>query len=370
MFRTPLHDSHATHGARMVDFHGWEMPVSYRSIQEEVLRVRRGAGVFDLSHMGRVFVRGPDRVALLEHVTSAPVARLEPGRIRYAILPTEEGGVIDDILVYADRDEILLVVNAGNRLRDLEWIRGHATGLRVDIDDRTEALAMIAIQGPEAVERLSPLCAAKVSDLGYYRFRRERVSGVEVLLSRTGYTGEDGFEIVADAARAGGLWRELLASGGDGAVWPIGLGARDTLRLEAGMPLYGHELSDQTNPLEAGLEWAVRKESHFIGDEAIARVASRGVARRLMGLVVDSKRIPRQGALVTKDGVPAGVVTSGTASPTLQRTIAMAYVDGKHAVPGTSVHAAIREDLAPSEVVDLPFYSRTRRRGRFEPLPA
>lgn len=365
MHRTPLADEHRKLGARMVDFHGWEMPVAYGSIQDEAVHVRTCAGAFDLSHMGRVFVRGEDRLAFLESIASAPVSKIRPGRVRYSLLCNDEGGVLDDILISGEEEDYFVVVNASNREKDLAWMHEKAKGMHVTIDDQTQDLVMIALQGPEAQVRLQPLTDVDLSRdaLRYYRFRRGVVCGVPAIVSRTGYTGEDGFEVVADAKEGPAIWRAILAAGDDGKVRPIGLGARDTLRLEAGMPLYGNELREDWNPIEAGLGWAIKSEPPFAGRDAMRRQEAAGLGRRMVGLEVDSPRIPRTGAEIRApegDG-GIGVVTSGTVSPNLRRTVAIAYVARDHAAPGTSVRAQVRHDFAAARVVDLPFLSRTRK---------
>ncbi len=348
--RTPLHDVHVRRGARMVDFHGWEMPIQYRGIVEEHAAVRNGAGLFDLSHMGRLRVRGRDRRAFLQRVLTIDVDRLSPGRCRYAFLLTEKGTVVDDLIVYAGAEDDLLVVNASNREKDLAWLREHRSG-DATVEDETFEVALLAPQGPRSLETVRKALGLDPGGLGYYSFGD--FGGVPV--SRTGYTGEDGFEVFVPAARAAETWERLVAAG----AVPAGLGARDTLRTEAAMPLYGNDIDDTTTPLEAGLDFAVALDKpDFIGRDALR--ADPRPARRLAGLVLESRRIARHGYEVFHAGSKAGAVTSGTWSPTLEKSIALAYLPRELRKPGQEVEVDVRGRREKARTVKLPFYRREK----------
>ena len=367
MQETPLHDVHPTHGARMVEFGGWHMPVQYGPILEEVETVRKRAGLFDLGHMGRVRVTGKEATAYLDRLNTNFCARIPKGSIRYSLLCKEDGFPIDDLLVYReDDDAYYLVVNASNTERDLAWMREHAQGRDVEIEDLTPTTTMVALQGPVAQGVLQPLCDRDLAGIGYYRFGFATVLGVpDVRLSRTGYTGEDGFEIYFPNEHAEAMWKGLLEAGRDAGVRPCGLGSRDTLRLEAGMSLYGHEIDEQHHPLEAGLDFAVSfadEKGDWIGREALM-AAKKHPTRRLVGVTTDGPRVPRQGyALVRADGQVAGEVVSGSVSPTLGTNIGSAYVSLGSAEPGAELEMDIRGKRQACVVRDLPFYSRTRKK--------
>lgn len=361
MLKTPLHDEHIALGARMVPFGGWNMPVQYRSILEEARHVRQSCGLFDLCHMGRFVFRGPGAEALLQRVVTNDVTKIKPGVIRYALLTREDGTVIDDVLVYRDpvhEGGFFVVVNAGNLERDRAWIQKHATDYDCEFVDRSEALAMIALQGPRSEEILNPLCSTDLSQLGYYKWTHAQACGLDASISRTGYTGEDGFEIYFDAAEAARVWRQILEHGAPLGIEAIGLGARDTLRLEAGMALYGHELDDQTNPYEAGLGWAVKLKSGFIGADALAKVKADGPVRTLLGLETTSRRVPRQGYPIVRDGREIGKVASGTYSPVRECNIATVFVESGSASAGDSVSFRVRDHDEPATLRELPFYKR------------
>ncbi|HXG61802.1 MAG TPA: glycine cleavage system aminomethyltransferase GcvT [Planctomycetota bacterium] len=349
--RTPLHESHVRLGARMVDFHGWEMPIQYSGIVEEHTAVRTRAGLFDLSHMGRVRVAGPARRAFLQRILTINVDKVAPGRCKYTFFLTERGTTIDDLVFYADPQRDLLVVNASNREKDLDWLRRHAPAEGVTLQDETFDVALVAVQGPRSVEIVRKALGIDPSGLRYYSFG----AFGEFLVSRTGYTGEDGFEIFVPKARAAETWERLSGAGAP----PAGLGARDTLRTEAGMPLYGNELDETTTPLEAGLDFAVDlKKPDFIGAAALRTQGP--PSRRLAGLVLESRRIPRTGYEVFREGRAVGRVTSGTFGPTVGRSIAMAYLPAELARPGEAVEIDIRGRREPARVVALPFYRREK----------
>jgi aminomethyltransferase len=357
--RTPLYDWHAAHGARMVPFGGWDMPVQYGGIVAEHRAVRGGAGLFDISHMARVNFTGPDAQALLESVFTNAVGTMKDGQVRYGFLCNESGGILDDVLVYRWPDHFTMVVNASNREKILAWLRQHAAGKSVRIDDRTGDTAMIAVQGPKAVELVANLFADDVSKLKYYYAMPTRYRGQDCVVSRTGYTGEDGFEVMLPNALAVPLWEELVARG----AVPCGLGARDTLRLEAAMPLYGHELNETIDPIQAGLGWAVKLDKgEFVGRGALQyAVELIGRQPTRVGLELDGKRAAREGSqVVLGDGRPIGTVTSGSYAPWLEKSIAMAYVPPDSAQPGTKLLVDIRGTPTPATVVPLPFYKRNK----------
>jgi aminomethyltransferase len=366
MKQTPLLAVHRALGAKTIEFGGWDMPVQYGPILDEVRCVREKVGLFDLSHMGRVRVTGPERVAFLDRVVTNHVAKIPRGSIRYALLCKEDGNPIDDLLVYRDEDEVLLVVNAANHDVDMAWLAEHARGFDVTIDDLTAELAMIALQGPASRAVLERVCDLDLETLRYYRFARGTLCGMpDTFVSRTGYTGELGYELYVPAAEAERVWRELTAAGEPEGLRPIGLGARDTLRLEAGLALYGHEIDAEHNPIEAGLDFAVsfdEAKGDWIGRAALERVR-KAPRRKLVGLTSDGPRIPRQGQelIVASDGAGdvVGTVCSGSRSPTLDTNIATAYVPVslEH---GTAVEIDFRGKRQTAVVRPLPFYSRTR----------
>ncbi len=368
MQTTALESAHVALGARMVPFAGWNMPVQYRGILDEARTVRERAGLFDLGHMGRVELRGPGAEAFLQRLQTNDAAAIQPGRIRYAMILDEDGLTQDDILVYRNpRDDgFFVVVNAGNHARDLERMRAVGADFDVEIDDRTHELGMIAIQGPLSERITQRLCKDDLAALKYYAWMHTELHGVPLRLSRTGYTGEDGFEAYVPKGHEREIWDAFLAAGEADGLTPIGLGARDTLRHEAGMPLYGHELDETTNPLEAGLGWAVKMNHDFVGRAALERVqAAGGTGRRLVGLVTHSKRCPRQGYPITQDGREVGKVCSGSISPTLSAggtptNIATAYVEDAAAAPGAELQFVVRDKPEPCTVTDLPFYKRKR----------
>jgi aminomethyltransferase len=355
--RTPLYDWHVSHGARMVDFGGWDMPVQYTSITEEHNAVRTGAGLFDVSHMGRLSFGGAGALDLIQHVYTNDAATMKDGQVRYGLICNEQGGIRDDVLVYRWPYGWAMVVNASNREKIVGWIEGQRGGRDVTMTDQTLTTAMIAVQGPKAVEVCRGIAEADASQLRYYFATPTRYRGKGCVVSRTGYTGEDGFEFMVAADQAVTLWEELLNRGAK----PCGLGARDTLRLEAAMPLYGHELNEDTDPLQAGLGWAVKLgKGDFLGRDALLRRQNDPTLRRRVGLELEGKRIAREGAAVLSGGREVGRVTSGTYSPTLDRVIAMAYVDPALTAAGTACDVDVRGKSAPAKVAPLPFYKRQK----------
>jgi aminomethyltransferase len=364
--QTPLHPWHIERGARMVDFAGWSMPIQYTSIVEEHLAVRRAVGVFDVSHMGRLRFEGQDAARFLDRLLTRRVSDLVPGKIRYSLVTNEQGGILDDVLLYhmetpSGRRYYLLVVNAGNRAKIVSWLNAHRSEADGDVEmwDRTEETAMIAVQGPRAAEILEPLVKAKLEKLVYYSGVVTEQFGRPCTVSRTGYTGEDGFELVVRAEDALDIVHNLFRAGQPHGIRPAGLGARDTLRLEAGMPLYGHELSEQINPYQAGLGFAVNlKDRDFIGRPALVERKSDPRQTRRVGLELAGRRVPREHYPVLEANENVGEITSGTFSPTLEKPIAMAYVRPEVAVTGKPLAVDIRGRPEPARVVELPFYRR------------
>ncbi len=358
---TPLIDAHKALDARLIEFGGWLMPVQYTSIIEEHRAVRERVGLFDLSHMGELYVEGPDAGAALAAALVTDPPSLAIGRAHYSMICTPDGGIIDDLIVYRLAESTFLVVaNAGNAGVVSDALAERLVTFKAVLDDRALATGLLAVQGPRSIDALKPHTDVDLDALKYYAIAEGTVAGIPALVARTGYTGEDGFEVFVDTAQTARLWDVLLEAvrGHDGL--PIGLGARDTLRLEAGMPLYGNELDLETNPFEAGLGRVVKlaKPDEFVGRAALEKVARDGPSRRLVGLIVEGRGIARHGYPVMVGDRRTGVVTSGTQSPSLGVPIAMAYVAPGDAEPGTVVDIEIRDARVPARVVALPFYKR------------
>ncbi len=366
MERTVLHDWHQAHHGRMVDFAGWSMPVQYTSIVEEHTAVRERLGLFDISHMGRLEFQGLDAVRFLDHLLTNEVGTLQPGQVRYSLVCKEDGGILDDVLVYRVEQSLdgspthLLVVNASNRLKILDWIRTQQPGFDVMVVDRTLAWGMIAVQGPQACTLLAGYGTPDPAPSRYYTCWKGQTPRGPAIVSRTGYTGEDGLELIVPAEITVDVWTDLMSRGQSLGILPCGLGCRDTLRLEAAMPLYGHELSEQIDPLTAGLKFAVKLSKDFVGRPRLAEIAASPLDRVRVGLVLEGRRIAREHTPVKVGGDVIGEVTSGTFSPTLQRTIAMAYVSKAFAAPGTPVAVDLRGKLEPAQITPLPFYRRSQ----------
>jgi aminomethyltransferase len=363
MHATALESTHVALGARMVPFAGWSMPVQYRPILDEARTVRTKAGLFDLGHMGRVKVHGRQAEAFLQRLQTNDVAAIPPGRIRYAMILNEQGLTQDDILVYRNpkNDGFFVVINAGNTERDLGIMRDVAKGFDVVVEDCTHSLGMIAIQGPLSQQITQRFCQGDLASVKYYGWIDTVVCGIPMTLSRTGYTGEDGFEVYVPTGHEKKVWDAFFEAGSKDGLTAIGLGARDTLRHEAGMPLYGHEIDETTNPLEAGLDWAVKMNHDFVGKKALEQVLAKGgTGRKLVGLVSDSKRCPRQGYPLVANGQQIGQVCSGSISPTLDTNIATAYVRTEFTAPGTKLEFLVRDKAEPCTVRELPFYKRAK----------
>jgi aminomethyltransferase len=374
--QTPLFDWHAEHGGRLVDFAGWSMPVHYGSIVAEHNATRSAAGLFDVSHMGRLLFNGDGAEGFLDSLVTRRVTDMQPGQVRYGLVTNDIGGILDDVLVYRlppeptgvqaskeNQPSYLMVVNASNRSKIVCWIEARLCD-RPDVEwrDVTEDLAMIAIQGPRAFELLGPLVMDDISTLRYYHCRRTIVEGESSIISRTGYTGEDGFEVILPSKVATSVWQRVLDAGKSLGVMACGLGCRDTLRLEAAMPLYGHELSEDVTPFQAGLRFAVDLDGRtFPGREALCKVQQLPPSRVRVGLELLDKRVPREHYSIQLNGEPVGEVTSGTFSPTLNKPIAMGYVDAKHAAVGAELSIDIRGSAELARVVKLPFYRRSKK---------
>jgi len=353
--RTPLYETHRRLGARMVEFAGFAMPVHYTSILEEHSAVRERAGLFDVSHMGQIYLSGPGALAATERLLTCPVASLPQGAVRYGLLCNESGGVVDDVTVYRLGEQALfLCVNAANLEKDHHWILAHADG--AEVEDRSPALGLLALQGPASQLILERASGLALGPLKRFRFVEASVAETPALLSRTGYTGSDGFEIYVESPRTPRVFETLLAVGERLGLQPCGLGARDTLRLEAALPLYGHELDDTTSPLEARLDRFVKlTQGGFLGCEAIAKRKAQGHPRLLVGFTLEERGIARSGHVLTHGGTAVGVVTSGGPSPSLGISIGLGYVPPSLAIVGTPLSVVIRERSVAARVVETPF---------------
>ncbi len=353
--RTPLYDEHRSLGARLVDFAGWEMPVQYEGIKAEHEAVRARAGLFDVSHMGEAVFRGPDAERAVQRLVTRDVGRLATGQAGYSAVCYENGGTVDDVIVYRREGDFLVVVNASNRDKDIEHFRENVSDLDVEVADESDDWALLALQGPEAADLLQKITTTDLSGLKPFRFAEGEVAGARTMISRTGYTGEDGFELYLSPEDAPRVWRELLGAG----ATPAGLGARDTLRLEAGMCLYGNELDPETTPLEAGIGFAVHldKEEEFIGQEALRAEKEQGLRKKLVGFELEGRGIARHDHEVRAGDETVGRVTSGTLSPTLNKAIGLAFVS-----PGVEdrFEVMVRERPVEAHTVPLPFYKRQR----------
>ncbi len=362
--RTPFYDYHVSSGGKMVDFAGWEMPILYRGIVDEHEQTRRSGSIFDVSHMGRLSFKGKDAMAFLNKLSVRDISKAYVGQSKYSLICNAAGGILDDVIISRDEKNWLMVCNASNR----EKLWKHFTEVRkannfdLDMVDNTESTAMVAIQGPKVIDRLSGVLPGDLKGIKRYHFETSSFMMIKFTIFRSGYTGEDGIELVIPAKMAG-MAIKMLAGKGDSETATIrlaGLGARDTLRLEAGMPLYGHELSEEIDPISASLGWAVNLDHDFIGAEALRKIAADGPKRKLIGLELEGRRIARQGTPIVADGKVIGEVTSGTFGPTVQKSIAMAYVDAAFAAEGTKLGADLKGTINPATVVKLPFYKREK----------
>ncbi len=361
--RTPLYEQHCALGARLVEFGGWEMPVQYSSILDEHRAVRTSAGLFDVSHMGEFKVEGPDALTFLQYLVPNDVSRLAINQALYTTLCLPNGNVIDDLLIYRLADmHYMLVVNAANIDKDFAWVEQQAQHFKdVHVFNQSDTTSLLALQGPATQAILQPLTDVDLSAISYYHCLPGVVAGVNCIISRTGYTGEDGFELYCAPVDVVGLWNDLLSAGKDKGLLPAGLGARDTLRLEAAYCLYGHELDEQTNPLEANLSWTVKlQKGNFVGRDALLQVKEQGPRRKLVGVVLIDRGVPRGGYLIYDNDQPIGVLTSGAPGITVNKNIGLGYVDAAHAVIGNSVQIDIRGRRIAAQIVALPFYKRAK----------
>ena len=356
--RTPLYDRHVAAGARMVEFAGYDMPLQYSSIRDEHVAVRTRAGLFDLSHMGEVRITGDGALRTLQSLLTNDVAPLQPGAALYSVMCNERGGIVDDVVAYRDPGGYLVVVNAACRAKDVAWMHEHLVD--AEMDDLSDSLALLAVQGPRAVELVQRLVGPDVIGVPSFHFVDTEVAGVHAAVSRTGYTGEDGFELYVDAPAAAGLWDTIIEAGHDVGLVPCGLGARDTLRLEAGLRLYGQDMDDTTDPFSSGLAWTVKlNKGEFIGAAALRELDPKHPPRRFIGLRLPERAIARHGSAVSAGGNVIGHVTSGTFSFTLGHGIATASVD-PDAGPDTELTVDIRGNAVAAQRVPLPFYRRPR----------
>ncbi|HET7579752.1 MAG TPA: glycine cleavage system aminomethyltransferase GcvT [Bacillales bacterium] len=361
MKRTPLFDLYEKYGAKNVEFHGWKMPVQFTKIQEEHEAVRTKAGLFDVSHMGEVTVKGEDALSFLQHLVTNDVSKLAPGKAQYTAMCYENGGTVDDLIIYQKGEaDYLLVINSANSESDFEWIASHTEG-NVAVKNISDEMAQLAIQGPKAEGILQTLTETDLSEIKFFKFKDDvDVAGVKALVSRTGYTGEDGFEIYCASSDAPQLWEAIMDAGKPEGLVPCGLGARDTLRFEAKLPLYGQELSPDITPVEAGIGFAVKtdKEADFIGKAVLKKQKEEGAPRKLVGLEMIEKGIPRTGYEVYNGEEKIGEVTTGTQSPTLKKNVGLALLKREYTELGTEVEVQIRKKRLKAKVAKTPFYKR------------
>jgi aminomethyltransferase len=361
LFKTPFYPVYQQYGAKIVDFAGWALPIQYEGIIPEHHAVRESAGIFDVSHMGEIEVKGKDALLFLNYMLSNDLSKIKDYQTQYHIMLNEKGGAIDDVLIYRFSDQhFLIITNAANRFKDAEWLKGHAKDYQVQVNDISDEFAQLAIQGPKAVDIMKAAAGDEVEKIRFFRFSDSiQINGVACLVSRSGYTGEDGFEIYFKPEYAVDLWTYLLKVGREYGLKPAGLGCRDTLRFEACLPLYGHELAEDISPLEAGLSMFVKFEKEdFIGKQALLEQKAKGIKRKLIGFEMIDRGIPREGYEIAKDGISIGRVTTGYHSPTLGKNLGLALVDADISEPGTPVEVMIRAKAAKAVIVQTPFYSK------------
>lgn len=358
MKNTALTETHMALGAKMVPFAGYNMPVSYEGVNVEHETVRNGVGVFDVSHMGEFLITGPNALELIQKVTSNDASKLVDGKAQYSCLPNDKGGIVDDLIVYRlEEEKYLLVVNASNIKKDWDWIQSHNT-MNAEMRDLSEDYSLLAIQGPKAVQAMQSLTSVDLEALKFYTFQVADFAGIEhVIISATGYTGSGGFEIYCKNSEVQQIWDKVFEAGSDFDIKPIGLAARDTLRLEMGYCLYGNDINDETSPIEAGLGWITKFSKDFINSEELAKEKERGAERKLVGFELDERGIPRHDYdIVDGNGNTIGIVTSGTMSPSLGKGIGLGYVPTVFAAPGSKINIQVRKKAIPATVVKLPFY--------------
>lgn len=354
LLHTPLYDLCVEDKARMTGFAGWEMPVQFSGIKQEHAAVRTAVGMFDISHMGKFILTGDNVLGALQQLVPSDLGKLSPGKAQYTVLLNPQGGIIDDLIIYDEGERVSLIVNAATTDKDKTWLLENLSN--IDLQDNSQTQALIAVQGPKAVETLQLITDIELSTIRRYNHAHGQVLNHKAFLARTGYTGEDGFEVMVDAAAAPDIWKALQEHGAE----PCGLGARDTLRLEAAMALYGQDINDETTPLEGGLSWLVHldKVPDFIGRDVLVKQKTEGVARRLVGLQLEGRNIARHDYPIVQGQESVGIVTSGTLSPTLGYPVALAYVPVELAKVGTVVDVQIRQKTVPATVVKRPFYKR------------
>jgi aminomethyltransferase len=360
MKKTALHDHHKKHDAKMVDFFGWDMPVEYSGIVKEHMAVRQNAGLFDVSHMGEILIQGPDALDYVQYLTPNNAAKLDQERAQYSAMTTPQGTFVDDLLVYClDEKTYLLVVNAANTDKDFDWVQSHKSKFDVKIENLSDEYTQLALQGPSAKQILTPLTEIQLNEMKPFRVRHGQVAGIDCMVSRTGYTGEDGFEIYTRSREPGTMWDALMDAGKSEGLLPIGLGARDTLRLEATLMLYGNDIDETTTVLEAGLGWLVKlKNGDFIGKAALEKQKEEGIDRKLSGFEVMGRGIARPHYSVFAEGVKTSEVRSGTYAPYLKKSIGLTYLPVDYAEPGKEIEIEIRGKRTKAQIVPLPFYKR------------
>ncbi|MCC6866450.1 MAG: glycine cleavage system aminomethyltransferase GcvT [Ignavibacteria bacterium] len=360
--KTAFYDLHKSYNAKIVDFAGFEMPVQYDGIISEHMAVRNSVGVFDVSHMGEFFVNGKDALAFLQKCTTNDVSKLSTGKIQYSAMCYEDGGVVDDLLVYCFGDQYMLVVNASNIEKDFNWLSSNKTGFDAELVNRSDDFSLLAVQGKNSLPALQKLTDTDLSSLKYYTFAEGKIAGVDAVISRTGYTGEAmGFElyISSDITTSEKVWKEIFKAGEEFNIKPIGLGARDTLRLEAGYCLYGNDIDKSTNTIEAGLGWITKpKKGEFNGKSKVEAELANGSKRKLIGFIVAGRLPARQGYEIYCNNKKIGAVTSGSMSPCLNKNIGLGYVESAFAIPGTNIKIKIRSDFADAEIVKTPFIGK------------
>lgn len=360
MKRTTFYNIHKNLGAKIVEFAGYEMPIQYSSIISEHKAVRNSVGVFDVSHMGEVFVKGENALDFVQYITVNDASKLFPGRVQYSAMCYEDGGIVDDLLVYRiSQNEFLLVINASNIEKDFAWMQKN-NKFGVELTNRSDEFSLLAVQGPNSLKTLQKLTDTPIN-LEYYHFTQLNIAGVDMIISRTGYTGEVGYELyfVGDEKSAKNVWDKIFEAGKEFDIQPVGLAARDSLRLEMGFCLYGNDIDQTTNTLEAGLGWITKlTKSEFIGKDALLKVKETGLNRKLVAITSDEKTFPRHGYDISVNNNKVGFITSGTVSPMLEKPIAMGYVETKYAEIGSDVNMLIRGKEVPAKVVKLPFVKR------------
>ena len=360
--QTAFNHIHRQLGAKVVEFAGYEMPVQYGGIIDEHMAVRTSAGLFDVSHMGEFEIRGLDALALVQKITTNDASKLREGKVQYSAMCYPDGGIVDDLLVYRFGDHFMFVVNAANLAKDFDWIMSCRGAMRADVVNKSDDVSLLAVQGPDSMKTLQKIVSVDMSKMEYYTFVAGKVAGVDALISRTGYTGELGFEIYFTASRslADTVWNSIMDAGKPFSIKPVGLGARDTLRLEYGFCLYGNDIDKTTNPLEAGLGWITKfDKGDFNGRDVLMKVKQEGLKRKLVGFTIDEdKAFPRHGYEIRSDGKTIGHVTSGTISPVLQKGIGMGYVNLPHEQAGTAIQINIRNKDFGAQIVKIPFLKK------------